>query len=451
MAPTAPGRTDGPDGRADAAGAPADGAGGRTAGLPEAGPVGAAARRAHLRAARRQATGLLVLVALAWVAVRLLAADDRGWVGYVTAGLEASMVGGLADWFAVTALFRHPLGIPIPHTAIVPARKESFGETLGAFVQEHLLTREAIVERVRTARPSQRAAAWLAHPGNAARVSGHLADAAVTVADLLRDEDVHGALEEAVRARVDATPLSPLAGRGLELLTEGGRHQQLLDAVLRGADRFLRENRAGLRARFGHESPWWLPEAVEDRVFDRLIDGVHRVIHDVARDPDHELRRDLDARVRRLAHDLQTSPELRARGEALKHDLLGQPELRAWVTAVWRDVKAELRAHADAPGSPLRARLAEAIAALGTRLQADPALAARADGAIESAARYVSEQFHDEIADMVRGAIARWDGREAATHLELLLGPDLQFIRINGTVVGGVAGLGIHALSQAFG
>ncbi|HEY3142095.1 MAG TPA: DUF445 domain-containing protein [Acidimicrobiales bacterium] len=412
---------------------------------------GTQARQAKLVAARRQATGLLLVVAAALVAVVVLTDDDGGWIGYLTAALEAAMVGGLADWFAVTALFRHPLGVPVPHTAIIPERKDSFGDTLGEFVQEHLLTQEAIVERVRAARPVERTAAWLSQPDNAQRLAGILVDGSVTVADLLRDEDVHRAIDEVVRSRIDATPLAPLAGKGLELLTDGDRHQDVLDVMLRAADRFLRDNRTSLRGRFGDESPWWLPDAMEDRVFDRIIDGVHRVIHDVATNPDHELRRDFDTRVRRLIQDLKTSPALRERGETLKHDLLSQPQLREWTAVVWRDLKATLRAQAEDPDSPLRSRIADAIVAFGVRLQDDPVLSTRANEAVESVARYVSEQFNDEIATMISGTIARWDGYEAATRLELLLGPDLQFIRINGTVVGGLAGLVIYTLAQALG
>ncbi|HEY8545974.1 MAG TPA: DUF445 domain-containing protein [Acidimicrobiales bacterium] len=423
-----------------------------TPAAPTAGPTAAdERRRARLRRARRQATGLLVVVAVAAVALRLLHGGDdhAGWVGYALAALDAAMVGGLADWFAVTALFRHPAGVPVPHTAIIPERKDSFGETLGDFVQEHLLTPDAIVERVRVTRPAARTAAWLSDPANASRVAGHLLDASVTLVDLLKDDEVHRALEDAVRNRIDRTPLAPLAGKALELATRDGHHQEVLDVVLRAVDRFLRDNRANLRARFGTEAPWWLPEALEDRVFERLIDGVHKVLHDVAANPHHELRRDFDARARRLAAELQTSPALRARAEELKRELLDQPELRQWVAAVWTDVKASLRAQAEDPDGPLQQRLATAIAGFGARLSDDPVLARRVDAAVENGARYVSEHFHDEIAAMVSGAIARWDGREAATRLELLLGPDLQFIRINGTVVGGLAGLLIYAVAQA--
>jgi len=411
-------------------------------------PANVAERRRRLRTTRRRATGLLVVVTLGFVAVQLWG-GDADWVGYVEAGIEAAMVGALADWFAVTALFRHPLGLPIPHTAIIPTRKDQFGETLGDFVQNSFLTPDIIAERVHSARVVHRVAVWMAQPDNAARVARHLADAAVTVADLLRDEEVHRALEDAARHRIETTPLAPVAGRTLQLLTEDGRHQEVFDVMLRSVDRFLRDNEPSLRERFAAEAPWWLPGAVEDRIFVRLLEGAGHLLHQVAEDPNHELRRDVDARVRRLVDDLQTSPAMLARGEELKAELLAQPELREWVARVWSDIKAGLRTQADDPDSELRRRLADAIASLGARLRDDPRLAARAEHAIQTGVRYVADQFSDEIGTIVSGTVARWDGRETASRLELLLGPDLQFIRINGTVVGGLAGLLIHAVGQA--
>jgi uncharacterized membrane-anchored protein YjiN (DUF445 family) len=404
-------------------------------------------RRRLLRQGRRRATGLLVAVTLAFLALQLWDSDAT-WVGYLEAAVEAGMVGGLADWFAVVALFRHPLHVPIPHTAIIVERKDAFGETLGDFVQTSFLTPDIIAERVRVARVVPRIAAWLAEPENAARVARHAADAAVSAADLLRDDEVHRALEDVARRRIETTPLAPLAGRTLRVMTEDGRHHELLDVMLRALDRFLTENRDSLRARFGDESPWWLPEAAEDRIFERLLDGARNMLGEVARNPQHELRVDFDARVHRLVEDLQTSPAMHARGEELKHEVLAQPELRAWVTRVWDDVKAGLRTQAANPDSELRGRLADTVAAFGRRLLDDPVLAARIEDGVETGVRYVAEQFADEIGTMVSGTVARWDGRETADRLELLLGPDLQFIRINGTVVGSLAGLAIHAVSQ---
>jgi uncharacterized membrane-anchored protein YjiN (DUF445 family) len=413
------------------------------------GPAHDEVRRRLLRGGRRRATGLLVAVAVVYIAVQLVD-SDAGWVEYLEAAAAAGLVGGLADWFAVVALFRRPLHLPIPHTAIIVERKDQFGETLGDFVQTSFLTPDIIAERVRTARIVPRVAAWLADPDNAARVGRHAADAAVTAADVIRDEEVHRALEDVVRRRIETTPLAPLAGRALRVMTDGGRHHDLLDAVLRGLDRFLTENRESLRARFADESPWWLPEAAEDRIFERLLDGARTLVAEVVRNPQHELRLDFDARVRRLVDDLQTSPDLLARGEDLKHELLAQPELRAWVARVWDDLKAGLRSQAADPDSELRHRLADAVAAFGRRLLDDPALAARIEDGVEGGVRYVADQFSGEIGTMVSSTVSRWDGRETADRLELLLGPDLQFIRINGTVVGSLAGLAIHAIGQAF-
>jgi uncharacterized membrane-anchored protein YjiN (DUF445 family) len=409
-----------------------------------------AVRRRRLAVMRRRATGMLVAVTVAFLVV-LLFGGDATWVGYLQATLEASMVGALADWFAVTALFRHPLGIPIPHTAIIPERKDTFGETLGEFVQSSFLTPDIIVERVRSARVADRLASWLSTPANAERLSHHVADAAVSVADVLRDDEVQRAIEDAIRGRVEATPLAPLAGRALGVVTEGGRHQQLLDVSLRGVDKFLDDNQDSLRARFAAEAPWWMPEAVEDRLFERLIDGARKLVHEVSANPNHELRRDADARIRRLVIELETSDEMRARGEDLKAELLDHPELRSWAGTVWQDLKASLRAQAADPDSELRRRLAEAVCSLGQRLRDDPALAARTEGAVEAGVRYVSEQFDEDLAAMVSNTIARWDAHETADRLELLLGPDLQFIRINGTVVGGLAGLAIYSFAQAVG
>lgn len=406
-------------------------------------------RRRLLAQGRRRATGLLVVVAGAFVGLQVWGSDAT-WVGYVESMVEAGMVGGLADWFAVTALFRHPLHIPIPHTAIIVERKDQFGETLGDFVQTSFLTPDIIAERVRAAGVVPRLAAWLSEPDNAARLARHAADAAVTAADLLRDDEVHQALEEVARRRIETTPLAPLAGRALQVMTEDGRHHDLLDVMLRSIDRFLTENRESLRARFGTESPWWLPEAAEDRIFERLLDGARNVLDEVAHDPRHELRVDVDARLRRLADELRSSPAMLERGEEMKRELLAQPELRAWVTTMWTDVKAGLRSQAADPDSELRRRLVETVIALGHRLGDDPALAARVEEGIETGVRYIAEQFSDEIGTMVSGTVSRWDGRETSDRLELLLGPDLQFIRINGTVVGGLAGLAIHGVAQLF-
>jgi uncharacterized membrane-anchored protein YjiN (DUF445 family) len=401
----------------------------------------------RLRVMKRRATGLLVLMAIAFVLITTLG-DDTGWMGYVQAAVAASLVGGVADWFAVTAVFRHPLGLPIPHTAVIVERKDKFGETLGAFVQENFLSPDAMSERLREAHIASRLGDWLADRAHAETIARHVADVAVEFADTLRDEDVHGLLQEQVRRGLESVPLAPLAGKALRAATDEGRHQELLDAVLRSAGRFLDENRETLRVRFEEESPWWVPRTIDQRIFDRLLDGLCTFFDGINADPQHEVRARLNEWVGAFADQLEHSPEYLARGEQLKREILEHPELRAWSASLWSDLKAALRAQAAKPDSELRQRLTDAIVATGRRLRDDPTLSGRVDDVIEWGIRYVGTHFHVEIAGLVSGTLARWDAEETSRKLELLLGPDLQFIRINGTVVGGLVGLAIHFVAN---
>jgi uncharacterized membrane-anchored protein YjiN (DUF445 family) len=406
-------------------------------------------RRARLATMKVRATALLGIATAIFLAVTLRGGDGTA-AGYVQATAEAAMVGGLADWFAVTALFRHPLGIPIPHTAIVVARKDQFGETLGTFIEDAFLTPEAVIDRLRSAEVAPRLAAWLRRPENADRLAGEVLDAAVQVSDLVKDDDVQRVVHGAIRTRVETVPIAPLAGRALDFLIRDGRHQEALEAALREVDRFIDEHRTELREQLGNASPWWLPGAAEDRLFERLVDGVRTLVGALLDDEGHPLRSRFDQRLAELAHDLQTSDELLARGEQLKAELLAQPEIADWVSGLWTDVKAHLRDEATRPDADLRRRLAEVVTALGDRLD-DPVLAARLDEALAKAVTYVVERFQGEIVTLVSGTIARWDAAETSDRLELLLGPDLQYIRINGTVVGALAGLALHAVAHALG
>jgi uncharacterized membrane-anchored protein YjiN (DUF445 family) len=396
---------------------------------------------------KRRATGLLLAMAALFVVVTAVG-HGRGWAGWVQATVEASLVGGLADWFAVTALFRHPLGIPIPHTAVIPERKDQFGKTLGEFVQQNFLSPEVIAGRARSAQIAKRAAEWLAERQNAEAIAAHIGDLLVGLADVIRDEDVHPILEDELRRAIDAIPVAPTAGRALRMMTANGRHQELFDSVVAGLGHFLEEHQAAVRERFKKETPWWLPDAVDDRIFDRIYDGLRRVVQDIHDNPDHELRGQFNDWLSSIADRLEHDPDMRARGEQLKHDLLSHGELRNWTASLWTDAKSAIREQAADPDSALRSRIADAIVAMGKRLRDDPALLDKAEDLIESGASYIAENFHEEISSLVSGTVARWDGQETSRKLELLLGRDLQFIRINGTVVGGLAGLGIHAIAR---
>src|SRR6266496_954695 len=310
----------------------------------------------------------------------------------------ASMVGGVADWFAVTALFRRPLGLPIPHTALLVERKDQFAVTLGQFVQENFLNADVLAERIRSARLVPRLAGGLADRANAARFAGHAADLAVTVA---------------------------------------------------AADRYLADHSLELRGLFEAESPGWVPDAVYRRVFDRLFTRLRHRLVAMAADPDDEARHQFEEWIAGLPHRLETSPELRERGERLKREVLGSAGLRDWSSSLWQKAKEALRIQAADPDSELRCRLADALVAAGRRLGSDRRLQEGLERMVESGARALADQFHDELAGLVTGTIERWDAAETASQLELLLGRDLQYIRINGTVVGAAVGLALHAIVLA--
>jgi uncharacterized membrane-anchored protein YjiN (DUF445 family) len=397
---------------------------------------------------KRRATGLLVVISAIWITVIVVAHGRNGWYGYAQAAAEASMVGALADWFAVVAIFRRPLGLPIPHTAVMVERKDQFGRALGDFVQENFLSADVLGQRVRSGHYVERAARWLQDEQNASNVARHVTDVAVEAADLVRDEDVGPIIAETIDRAVRAIPLAKVAGRALETMTAEGRHEELVDAALRSMERFLLENRDALELRFSEESPWWLPAAVEDRIFTRLLDGAVNLVHDAANNGEHQLRQRINEWLRDTAIQLQTSEELAGRLEQMKLELLKSEELGRWSSEIWGDIKTRLRSQADDEHSELRRRITEALVRIGHRIVEDPDVLARGERLAESGARQLADRFNTELADLVAGTISRWDSEETAQRVELLLGRDLQFIRINGTIVGGLAGLALYTIAR---
>jgi uncharacterized membrane-anchored protein YjiN (DUF445 family) len=407
-----------------------------------------AERARRLAAARRRATALLAAVTALFVAVTV--AGVHGTVlGYVQAGAEAAMVGGVADWFAVTALFRRPLGLPIPHTALIVERKDQFAATLGQFVQENFLNADVLAERIRAARLVPRLADWLADKANAARLAGHGADLVVSMAEAVRDEDAQRFFTVELNRVLDAVDVAPLAGRVLRVILTTDHKDELINTVVATADRYLADHYAELRERFEGESPRWVPDAAYRLIFDRLYARVRQRLTAMAADPQDETRRQFEAWIAGLPDRLETSPELRERGERIKRDVLGGAGLGDWAAALWQQAKDTLRTQAADPESELRRRLAEALMNAGARIGSDPRLLDGIESVVESGARALADQLHDELAGLVTGTIERWDAAQTSSQLELLLGRDLQFIRINGTVVGAGVGLALHAIALA--
>jgi uncharacterized membrane-anchored protein YjiN (DUF445 family) len=238
-----------------------------------------------------------------------------------------------------------------------------------------------------------------------------------------------------------------LVGRAVDLAIENGHHQRLLDSTITALAGFLDDNRTTFRERLQSESPWWIPESIDDRIFDKIYAGVHSFLADVGSDPQHEVRRSIDARVIAFAERLRTDPELIRKGEELKDELLEHPDVRAWIASLWGEVKRALEEASIDPDSELRRRLTFSLGQIGTRLRDDVELQRKVDGWVASAGGYLVDNYRGEVSRMIESTVARWDAESTSRRMELQVGRDLQFIRINGTVVGGLAGVLIHVFT----
>ena len=409
-------------------------------------------RRRGLVRMKTGATALLVVAAVVWVIARRAEADGAGaWAGYLRAAAEAGMVGGLADWFAVTALFRRPLGLPIPHTAIIPTRKDALGRTLSDFVGINFLSEQVVRDRLRQADVPRRLGRWLAEPAHAQRVTAEAARALRGAVDVLRDEDLRAVLEPAVLRRLGALPVGPALGRLLAQVVEDKAHHRLVDLLAAGVDDWLAANRELVEDVVGRQAPVWSPLFLDRRIASRVYGELTRVAGEVRADPEHPMRLALDRMLAGFAEDLRHDPATIERASGALRSALDQPGVRRAFGDVIAAGRRLLLEMVDDPDGELRTRLAAALADLGRKLDTDDALRARVDTWVADAAAYVVTHYRDELTRTITDTVERWNGVETARKVELAVGRDLQFIRINGTVVGALAGVVIHAASTLIG
>jgi uncharacterized membrane-anchored protein YjiN (DUF445 family) len=370
------------------------------------------------------------------------------WAGYVRAAAEAGMVGALADWFAVTALFRHPLGIKIPHTAIIPTRKDAIGNSLGDFVGANFLSEQVVRERLRRVDVARRLGGWVAEPANAERVTAELATVVRGVVAVLRDEDVQAVLEQAVVKRVVAVPWGPPLGKLLAGVFADGTHHKLVDLMCDRAYEWVKDNHDSVLRIVSDRAPTWSPKFVDSMVADKLYGEVLSFTWLVKTDPNHPMRVAIDKFLAEFAADLQTDPKLMARAEVVKAQVLEHREVQNVIGSAWSTAKRLLLDAADDPSSELRKRVREGLISLGHRLTDDDAMREKVNSWVEGAAAYVVLNYRDEITTLITDTVQRWDAEETSRKIELQVGRDLQFIRINGTVVGALAGLLIYTVAQ---
>jgi len=356
------------------------------------------------------------------------------------------MVGALADWFAVVALFRHPMGLPIPHTAIIPHRKDQIGDNLARFVADHFLDPEVVRAKLKSVNLARKTATWLKSPSGQQRVQ----DLGVRVAQWLlgalheaRVRNFIGRLGSRQLAQLD---LAPLLGRALDWLIQDGRHQDVLTQALRFAMLTLHDNRDTIRGNVQRESPWWLPGFIDDRIVVQMLDRIETLLLEMSLDPDHPLRGDFNHWAGHWAGSLQSAPEYRSWGRQLKQDLLANQGLQDYLYVLWADLVAGLEDDLRHPGSRVRAELGRSAASLAGELEDDPAIQEWVNGwLIEMAVVAVDENRH-AMTSLISDTVRSWDARETSQRIEAAIGRDLQFIRVNGTLVGGLVGLAIHAV-----
>jgi uncharacterized membrane-anchored protein YjiN (DUF445 family) len=406
------------------------------------------AKRHQLRRMKLVAGGLLLAAAVVYVITTIT--GGPAWVGYVRAMAEASMVGAVADWFAVTALFRRPLGLPIPHTAIIPTRKDALGENLGDFVGTNFLAEHVVRDRIRNVRIAARLGNWLAQPEHADRVTAELATVVRGAVAVLRDEDVQAVVEQAVVARVMAVPWGPPLGKLLSRVLTDGAHHKLVDLLCDRAYDWVKENHATVLRVVSDRAPSWSPRFVDSLLADRVYSEVLSFTWNVKTDVNHPMRLAIDTFLIEFAQDLQTDPDTMKRAEQVKHQVLEHPEVRNLINSAWGTAKRMLLDAAEDPSSELRVRVRDGLVSLGARVAGDDPLRAKVDTWIENAAGYVVRNYSSEITTLISDTVARWDAADTSRKIELQVGRDLQFIRINGTVVGALAGLVIYGLSQLF-
>ena len=403
---------------------------------------------------RRRATALLAAFAVLFVAVSVLShlrpALSPFWVGLLRATTEAAMIGGVADWFAVTALFRHPLGIPIPHTAIVAQRKDRIGRSLGNFVGNNFLARDVIARQLAGMRLGERAARWLAEPVHQARVARAIAGGVARAVESMPNEELQTTVHDTLVAQLRKAHIAPLLGDLLALATTDDRHQEMLDKLVTLVSRIVSDNKELIRARIGEESPWWVPGAVDDKLYQKIVAGIERTLSQVATDEQHPLRGQFDQALRGFVEKLHNSPETIARAEAMKEKLLAHPAVEELSDALLRAAKGSLTKYAG-PDAPSPEPLERALGGIAERALANPEFLRDIDDAAERVVLGVVDQYRPEVAELIARTVEGWDATDASRKIEVQIGRDLQFIRINGTLVGGLVGLILYVISVLVG
>ena len=388
----------------------------------------------------------LLLLLLMAVLFAFTLNNPATWAAWVHAFAEAGMVGALADWFAVVALFRHPLGIPIPHTAIIPNRKNDIGESMSRFVADHFLEPAVVRKKLQNTNLAAFVVTWLKSEKGRRSVDD------LTVAVLrwalaaLHEKRVRRFLSRLSSKQLANIALAPLLGNTLDWLVRGQRHQQILTQVLRYTIVLVHDNRDAIRTKVKKESPWWLPGFVDDRILKKMLERIEHQLFEMALDQEHPLRDQFNQWVQNLAQDLKSNPEHRRLGDEFKQQLLANDELQDYLYGLWRELAKNIESDIEQPESVIREQVGQWLDGVAEELDGDPDMQAWVNDWLADAITLIVGRNSAQIASLISDTVRSWDGADMSRRVELAIGRDLQFIRINGTLVGGLVGLLIHAV-----
>ena len=406
-------------------------------------------RRRALRLMKGVALGALLFMAVVFV-VAFLLQEKYPALQYVRAAAEGGMVGALADWFAVTALFRHPLGIPIPHTAIIPRRKDEIGRTLGEFVETNFLEGQVVRGKLESAPIARRAGEWLSDPEHAETVAREASAMAAGILTALSDDEVQDLIGDLAREHLLSPQWGPALGGWLGRVVDADAHRGAVDLAVDSITTWLHGNRESFSGLVSRRLPSWVPSVAMRLVDDTVYHEAIRFAEAIQADPQHPARIAVDGYLKRLAGNLQSDDETITRLEDAKSAVFDSPRVRELAAEAWHTAKTGLLRALDDPDSALRRRVAAALAEVGTRLTSDPALQRRVDDRIADAAVFFVDRYRHDIASIITDTVEKWDPAETTEKIELMVGRDLQYIRLNGTIVGALAGLAIFAIAHAF-
>ncbi|MBX7541458.1 DUF445 domain-containing protein [Qipengyuania sphaerica] len=402
---------------------------------------------------RRTATGMLFLMAVIFIASGRYLDVHPAW-GYVHAFAEAAMVGGLADWFAVTALFRRPLGLPIPHTAIIPENKDRIADTMAGFLRENFLTPQVVARRMGAMNLAGAIGSYLADPKAVrdSRVRVGAGELAVEVLESLDPERLGTQVRAGLAAQIEKLDIAPLLGSMLDAMIEDGRHRIIIDKIIRWAGIVLEDNEQMVRDMVHKRANAVLRfTGLDERLANSVIDGLYKLLAEVLVDPEHPLRDKIEEGLHELARGMREDPEMQARVERMKVELLNNPAIAQWWQSVWERIRARLIRSIRESGGAGGGYLGETLAELGGALRDDLRLQQQVNRFARRTAVGIAQRYGDQIVQLVSETVRRWDATTLTDRVESAVGRDLQFIRINGTLVGGLVGLTLHGLMEAFG